>query len=163
MIYPSHLKYDESRRMPYVALISRLARVMTSDSAVLVTVGYSWNDEHLNACILEALEEHPANAAIALMYDELDSAPHLVKLATQMPNLLVSGARSAVLGGIEAPWQLREPTNATEAKLLSAWFDADALTPDVDDAPVGGVMRLGDFNYFSRFVSELNTTSPWAN
>ncbi len=162
MIYPSHLKYDESRQMPYVALISRLAKAMAMDSAVLVTVGYSWNDEHINSCIIEGLEEQNANGAIALMYEELSQVPHLVKLAKRLPNLLVAGPRSAVLGGHEGPWEMREPASPTKATLVDAWFDSDAVPPDAPDGtPVGGQLRLGDFNNFASFVSSLNTTASW--
>jgi hypothetical protein len=164
MIYPSHLKYDESRRMPYVALITRLANTMAMDSAVLVTVGYSWNDEHINACIVEALEEHHASGAIALMYEELDQVPHLTKLAQRLPNLLVAGPRSAVLGGRVGDWEMSEPAGRTKATLLDAWFDSDGVPPDKPDGtPVGGQLRLGDFNYFASFVAGLNTTPPWVH
>lgn len=37
MIYPSHLKYDQSRRMPYLAMLDRLRDFLSRGQAVLVS------------------------------------------------------------------------------------------------------------------------------
>lgn len=62
MIYPSHLKYDQSRRMPYLAMIDRLRAFFRTDSnrhgfgpPVLVVCGYSFSDDHLNEVLLDGL------------------------------------------------------------------------------------------------------------
>ena len=48
MIYPSHLKCDQSRRMPYLAMLDRLrAFFHGKDAPRLVVCGYSFLDEHL--------------------------------------------------------------------------------------------------------------------
>ena len=49
LIYPSHLKYDQSRQMPYFAMLDRLRVFLRSDQCVLLTCGYSFGDEHINA------------------------------------------------------------------------------------------------------------------
>src|SRR5258708_16446635 len=48
MIYPSHLKYDESRRMPYLAMLDRLRAFLRQPARVLITSVYSFSDYHLN-------------------------------------------------------------------------------------------------------------------
>ena len=40
LIYPSHLKYDQSRQMPYYAMLDRLRAFLRSDQCVLITCGY---------------------------------------------------------------------------------------------------------------------------
>ncbi len=162
MIYPSHRKYDESRRMPYLALMSRFAQVVAIDSTVILTVGYSWHDDHVNACIVEALEQHPANGAIALMYEDLGDVPQLTKLAHRLPNLLVVGPTSAVIGGVEAPWQMTETPTPQKATLVDRWFDSDALEPESPaDTPVKGRMKVGDFNVLADLLGGLNTEQHW--
>src|SRR5690606_18064352 len=47
IIHPSHLKYDQSRKMPYLALIDRLNKFLRQNSAVLILSGYSFSDDHL--------------------------------------------------------------------------------------------------------------------
>lgn len=56
LIHPSHLKYDESRRMPYLALIDRLRTFLRSKNGILVTCGYSFRDQHINEVLREGLE-----------------------------------------------------------------------------------------------------------
>ncbi|MDZ4063189.1 MAG: SIR2 family protein, partial [Coriobacteriia bacterium] len=48
LIHPSHQKYDESRRMPFLAMMDRLTDFLRQPGAVLISVGYSFGDEHLN-------------------------------------------------------------------------------------------------------------------
>lgn len=40
LIHPTHLKYDQSRRMPYLAMIDRLKAFFRRPSCLLVTIGY---------------------------------------------------------------------------------------------------------------------------
>ncbi len=55
LIYPSHLKYDQSRRMPYLAMIDRLRAFFSLSNPVLVVCGYSFADDHLNEVLLDGL------------------------------------------------------------------------------------------------------------
>lgn len=54
VIHPSHLKYEESRRMPYLAMIDRLRAFLKQPTATLVICGYSFRDQHLNEVITGA-------------------------------------------------------------------------------------------------------------
>ena len=53
MIHPSHLKYDQSRMMPYLAMQDRLRAFLGAGQSVLITCGYSFSDWHLNQAILQ--------------------------------------------------------------------------------------------------------------
>lgn len=56
MIFPSHLKFDQSRRMPYLAMLDRLrAFFQGKDAPRLVVCGYSFLDDHLNEVLLDGL------------------------------------------------------------------------------------------------------------
>ena len=158
MILPSHRKYDESRKLPYLALIDRLARSMARDGALLVTCGYSWSDEHINAVILAALDTHPANHAIALVYSELADMPRLCTLATKRENLVVVGPREGILKRSRAEWALPRQIDDATASFADIAFDSDAL-PDDGAGPVPGVMRLGDFNRFCKFLVAMDSSA----
>jgi hypothetical protein len=56
LIYPSHLKYEESRKMPYLALVDQLNRFIRKKSSFLILSGYSFSDGHLNDTIINALK-----------------------------------------------------------------------------------------------------------
>jgi len=68
LIYPSHLKYEESRKMPYLALIDQLNRFIRKKSSLLVLSGYSFNDGHLNDSIINALKANPTGMVLGLMF-----------------------------------------------------------------------------------------------
>ncbi len=161
MILPSHRKYDESRKLPYLALIDRLARSVAREGALLITCGYSWSDEHINAVILAALDTHPANHAIALVYPELQYLPRLCDLAERRYNLVVVGPREGILKGSRANWALPRQINGAVASFVDIAFDSDALPAD-EAGPVPGVMRLGDFNWFCKFLLAMDSSVPGA-
>ena len=156
MILPSNRKYDESRKQPYLALIDRFARSMAREGALLVTCGYSWSDQHINAVILAALDSHPANHAIALVYPELDELGHLCGLAEKYDNLVVVGSKEGILKRERARWALPQQVNDAVASFLENAFQRDDVSEDAL-GPVSGKMRLGDFNYFCKFVSAMNS------
>lgn len=154
MILPSQRKYDESRKMPYLALMDRLVTSLSVDGTLLVTSGYSWSDQHINATILTALDTYPSNAVVALSFVELDEVPHLVELARSRSNLLVIGPREGILRGQRRRWALPQVMSTAAASFLDIAFDSDAI-PEEEDRQVTGRMRLGDFSSFCAFLATM--------
>ncbi|MEX2619992.1 MAG: SIR2 family protein [Egibacteraceae bacterium] len=156
MILPSHRKYDESRKQPYLALLDRLARSMSQEGALLISCGYSWNDEHINAAIVAALDSHPANHAIALVHPKLSEVPNLCDLAADRMNLIVAGPREGIVRRVRAEWALPRPIDGPTASFVDIAFDSDARQED-GFIPITGVMRVGDFNWFCRFLLAMDS------
>lgn len=75
LIYPSHLKYDQSRQMPYYAMLDRLRVFLRADQCVLLTCGYSFRDEHINAYVGQGLAGNANAACFAMIFDDLANAP----------------------------------------------------------------------------------------
>lgn len=151
MIFPSHLKYDQSRRMPYLAMLDRLrAFFQGKDAPRLVVCGYSFLDDHLNEVLLDGLRGNRNAQCFALMYSGLAKHPRVVEYAEKQSNLTVlawdgavvgtriGGYRIGTTGGSEhAPWILEE---------ASTGGDPSILYPR---------SRLGDFHYFGLFLEQL--------
>lgn len=151
MIFPSHLKYDQSRRMPYLAMLDRLrAFFHGKDAPRLVVCGYSFLDDHLNEVLLDGLRGNRNAQCFALMYSGLENHPRVVEYAEKQSNLTVLAWDGAVVGtrvgsyrigttgGNEhAPWLLEETL---------AEGGAEILHPRC---------RLGDFHYFGLFLEQL--------
>ncbi len=156
MIYPSHRKYDESRQQPYVSLLGRLRSVLERDDALLVTVGYSFSDQHINSVIYGALDNRPRAHAVALQFGDLAPDETLVKDAKGRRNLLVLGRNAAVIGGSWGEWRLREAVDNRTAGFMDLAFDSDASL-EKDAVAVTGNFRLGDFNWLSRFLAAMRT------
>ncbi len=151
MIYPSHLKYDQSRRMPYLAMLDRLrAFFHGKDAPRLVVCGYSFLDDHLNEILLDGLRGNRNAQCFALMYSSLDAHPRVVEYASKQGNLTVLASDGAVVGtragrfrpgtagGDEhAPWLIEESAAGSNPK--------DRVLR----------CRLGDFHYFGLFLEQL--------
>ncbi|MBI2796655.1 MAG: SIR2 family protein [Gemmatimonadetes bacterium] len=106
LIYPSHLKYDQSRRQPYLAMIDRLKAFLGRGQAVLVTCGYSFADQHLNEVIVQGLEGNATAMCFGLLYGDRGSYPLATARARAQANLTVLAADGAVLGTVEREWNV---------------------------------------------------------
>jgi hypothetical protein len=158
LILPSAHKYDESRRQPYASMLDRLSRVLTArEDTLLVTTGFSFNDEHLNAVIFDALETRARLHVVVLQHSEPSQDHELLKRSLRHPNLLVYGPQHATVGGVTAPWRLTEPVDERTADLLDIPFDSDAMSND-DEIANTGRFRLGDFYWLGRFLDRVTGT-----
>lgn len=156
MILPSHYKYDESRKQPYVALLQRLSAVLDHDDTLLVTIGYSFNDEHINNIIFECAATRPRMHVFSLQYEELPPENDLIKQASHRSNLMVLGPDKAIIGTKEGAWQLQEPLDEKTSDFMCIAFDGDKVKEGEEEgSAVTGKVKLGDFNCFARFLDSI--------
>jgi hypothetical protein len=104
LIYPSHLKYDQSRQMPFYAMLDRLRVFLRSEQCVLLTCGYSFNDEHINAYIAQGLSGNPNAACFGMIFNDRANASKAVDLAKRHANLTLLATDGAVVGTVERDW-----------------------------------------------------------
>lgn len=166
LIHPSHLKYDESRRMPYFVMIDRLRSFLrNSDRPVaLVVLGYSFGDEHINEAIIESLKANASAACFALQFGDLENYEAAIDLAKENANLSVLARDKAVIRRRKGRW-MASPT--LDIAMLEGAFDIfttsakareDNLGVDTADAeaPRPCKMTLGDFKRFGDFLDEFS-------
>jgi hypothetical protein len=91
MILPSHYKYDESRKQPYVALLDRLRRTLDQEDSILICVGYSFSDEHINGVIFDGLAARPRVHAYGLQFEEVAIDSHLAKASERLKTCFWTG------------------------------------------------------------------------
>ncbi|CAG1005066.1 hypothetical protein BURK2_03351 [Burkholderiales bacterium] len=104
LIYPSHLKYDQSRQMPYYAMLDRLRVFLRSGQCVLLTCGYSFGDEHINAVLAQGLSGNPDAACLGMIFNDRNNALKGVELAKRHANLTLLAADGGVVGTIDRAW-----------------------------------------------------------
>jgi hypothetical protein len=151
MIYPSHLKYDQSRRMPYLAMLDRLRDFLARGQAVLVTSGYSFADQHLNEVILHGLRSNPTAICFGLLFGERSSYPAALAAAHKHPNLSLLAADGAVLGTIERDWRADEQTSHA----LHGISVSKKVTAENTEAVLNNCeFMLGDFKNFGNFLAQ---------
>jgi len=111
MIYPSHLKYSQSRRMPYLAMQDRLSSFLSEGQAVLVICGYSFVDQHLNETIVQKLSVNPRAICFGLLYDDISKYPEAVECANKATNLMLISKDAAFFAGEKKSWKVGETSN----------------------------------------------------
>ncbi len=168
LIHPSHLKYDESRRMPYLVMIDRLKAFLRNRKlpVVLLVLGHSFSDDHLNATLLEGLKANPNAACYALQFGNLSDYPTAVRLARLETNLSLLAKDGAVISRRRGSW-LAQPT--TDRAALDTAFeflepannhgigvaDESDIRNEDPDAPRACQFLLGDFQRFGDFLDKV--------
>ena len=153
VIHPSHLKYEESRRMPYLAMIDRLRAFLRQPSSALVIAGYSFRDEHLNEVIIQGLQGTQSAIAFGLLFDELDKYPDAIALASQRPNLSLLARDGGVIGGRRSKWVEKEPESVLSSTL--PWISWLATDSAKEDSKLNATCHLGDFAVLGSFLQSL--------
>jgi hypothetical protein len=60
MVYPRESKYEDSYEQPFFEMMARFQRnLRQSNDTLLICIGYSFNDKHINSAIEEALNQNP--------------------------------------------------------------------------------------------------------
>lgn len=161
IIHPSHLKYDQSKKMPYLALIDRLNSFLRQTSVVLITCGYSFSDTHLNDTIINALKANPTAMVIALLYGKY--SPTYEKAFTYAKgrfNLSVWTFDQAVIGGQQGEWKVANRDTLSDENLGEAILETPeiikAVAPATTDTTIYHYQfQLGDFAKLGNFLQEL--------
>lgn len=133
LIHPSHLKYDQSRRMPYLIMQDRLREFLRAPSATLVTSGYSFGDDHINDVLAQGLRSNPSAVVFGLLFGELSQYGAAVEFANVFGNVALFARDRGRLAGRVDEW-----------------------APGDDGAARS--CALGDFAQFGRRLGELAGT-----
>lgn len=146
MIYPSHLKYEQSRRMPYFAMQDRLGHFLATGQAVLVTCGYSFVDEHLNAIILQRLSANPRAICFGLLYDDLEKYQDALVCAKRTANLSLIAKNGAIIGCQQMSWHTEESNVANHYDYCVKKKGAN------DDTETSINCKIGDFQILGKLL-----------
>ena len=150
LIYPSHLKYDETRQMPYLAMMDRLKAFLRRPSAILVCCGFSFSDRHINSLLRQALSGNADATVFGLMFERLSENQGATGLARMAPNLSVLARDGAVVGTRPGLWRTRA---APEALPIGVRTTGDATSGGTDGVALE--VTLGDFAQFGLFLQDL--------
>lgn len=161
MIYPSYLKYDRSRKQPYLSYMDRLSYFIKQEDAVLFVCGYSFGDDHINELILTALSNSRSSHVFVLKRSNLDETSSLAEYAKNNSRISVYAKRTAIIGCKYGEWKLEKVPSKNESyNIVDHGFDEDGVTED--EAWSGsGDFRLGSFDKLSKFLSLFYTNSKY--
>ena len=154
LVFPEHLKYDQTQKAPYASLLDRLRSFLATEDTLLLSIGFSYADAHISARIDEALAANPAASVFAFQFQTIDKEGFAVELAGRRPNFSVYARDQAMISGIAAKWQApgELPTKDWGPIRSSYWA-----------SPAMGVhpeFKLGAIEDFAGFFA--NSRSPQA-
>ena len=136
LIYPSTLKYKDSKKQPYESLIDRLSNFLKQDDAILITCGYSWGDEHINSRITSALKTNTTSHVIGLLfdkYDKINEESSVSKIGLDNPKISMYASGSAIIGCNYGEWKLKSEPSTDDTVNLNLYFDEDGAIDEAQD------------------------------
>jgi len=165
LIYPSVLKYVDSKKLPYEALMDRLSNFIKQDDAVLITSGYSFGDEHINERIFTALQSSTTSSVLALLHtDNFEKNHSLAQIAKSNGKLSVYAKKSAVIGCQYGIWKLKREPSKDDTISLNLYFDEDApeMNSQLNEEKKGeekwtgtGKLIITDFSKLVKFLQSM--------
>jgi hypothetical protein len=176
LIYPSTLKYNDSKKQPYTALGDRLSQFLKLPDTVLIICGYSFGDEHINERIITTLNSNKCAHIYVLCYDIkweagkrtgylLTQDSFLAKLAKGNSKISIFACRSAVIGCHYGQWRLKREPDKEDANNISLYFDEDAPNNPDDEINIEkkgeekwtgeGDLKISDFKHFVDFIQSM--------
>ena len=164
IIHPSHLKYTESRRMPYFVMLDQLKTFIANHKkpVAFFIVGYSFSDEHINDTIADSLGANPSAVCYALQFDQLSAYPQLDGLVQRCSNLHVLGSDRAIIDGRRSNWaecsrQDIEDFDGAFRPKQSKSRKEESEGVEGDDVAVK--FCLGNFDVLGRFLASFQSRS----
>ncbi|EMF7823951.1 TPA: SIR2 family protein [Yersinia enterocolitica] len=161
LIYPSHLKYEESRKMPYLALLDQLNRFIRKKSSFLILSGYSFNDGHLNDVIINSLKANPTAMVLGLMHNMyhvtvnndnlIERYPEAYRLAQNQHNLNIWTFDKAIIGTNLGIWKHSNNTDDIDKDIIE-FINTEK---DNQSGKTYDHVKFGDFDIFTNFLKKI--------
>lgn len=146
LVYPEHLKYDQTRKAPYSAFFDRLRSFLMTPDTLLVATGFSFADAHVSARVDECLAANPNASVFAFQFNDLGHEPHAVAIAMRRSNMSVYCPDQALINGVAAPWRPGSPPTRDWHFVRDSYWS----TGTEGDA---GRFELGRYDRLARFFA----------
>ena len=140
MVYPSHIKYDQTQSAPFSSLFDRLKNFLLEPDSLLLTTGFSFADSHITAKLDECLSENKSSAIFAFQYKSLIEEGFAKKAALRRPNISVYCKDGAVINGVEAKWMVGAEPSRNWSLIRQEYWENNQF-------------NLGDFLKFAKFLA----------
>ncbi len=156
LVFPEHLKYEQTQKAPYAALLDRLRAFLGTSDTLLISIGFSFADAHISARIDEGLAGNPSASVFAFQFQKLENEVYARELARRLPNFSVYARDAAVVNGTEGPWRVpHELPSRDWGPIRASYWSAPA-----DGAPPE--FTLGAIEPFARFFSASRSTQAFS-
>lgn len=151
LVFPEHLKYDQTQKAPYTALLDRLKAFLSTSDTLLISIGFSYADSHVAARIGEGLAANASSSVFAFQYKTLAEEGAARDLATKQPNFSIYAHDQGMMNGVAGKWQLPSDLPSKDWAPIRAtyWGKTDPTGSDH--------FLLGAIEPFARFFASSRT------
>lgn len=140
MVYPSHIKYDQTQAAPFSSLFERFKNFLLEPDTLLIASGFSFADAHITSKIIESLMANPSAALFAFQFNKLSDESFAREIAMKCPNVSIFCRDGAIINGVEGKWR----TGILPAKNWQTIRDEYFKNEN---------FLLGDFKILTRFLA----------
>lgn len=140
MVYPSHIKYDQTQAAPFSSLFERFKNFLNEPDTLTIASGFSFADAHISSKITESLIANQSTALFAFQYNKLEDEPFAREIAFNCPNFSLFCRDGAIINGVEAPWRIGLLPAKNWQLIRDEYFSSKEF-------------QLGDFNALTRFLA----------
>jgi len=152
LVFPEHLKYEQTQKAPYAALLDRLRAFLATPDTLLISIGFSFADAHISARIDEGLAANPSASVFAFQFQKLANEACACDLGRRLPNFSVYARDAALVNGSQGLWRVPSELPSKDwGPIRSSYWSA----------PDGGghhEFTLGAIEPFARFFSASRST-----
>lgn len=146
LVFPEHLKYDQTQKAPYAALFDRLRNFLMTPDTLLLATGFSFADAHVSARIDECLAANPSTSVFAFQFKSLAEEPYVCDIASRRANMSVYASDKAMVNGVPAVWMPGDLPTRDWGPIRAGYWGIEA-----NGSPAG--FLLGRFSQLARFFA----------
>lgn len=157
LVFPEHLKYDQTQKAPYTALLDRLKAFLGTDDTLLISIGFSYADAHVAARIDEGLAGNTSASVFAFMFKQLDEEVAACDLASKRPNFSVYARDKAMMNGTRGAWVVPAELPSKDWGPIRSTYWGKPQATDPDQFLLGAVEPFCKFFAASRSAQIFST------
>lgn len=151
LVFPEHLKYDQTQKAPYSALFDRLRSFLMTPDTLLIATGFSFADAHISARIDECLAANPTASVFAFQFRNLVDEPHAAEIAMRRSNMSVYSPDQALINGVTAPWRPGSPPTRDWHSIRDSYWTSGS-------EGTSGRFELGSYSRLARFFASSGSS-----
>jgi hypothetical protein len=160
LVFPEHLKYDQTQKAPYVALFDRLRSFLGTPDTLLISIGCSYADAHVAARIDDALASNPSASVFAFQFKPLDEEIAACELAKRRPNFSVYSPDQAKVNGTRGKWVVPGELPSKDWGPIRATYWASPGTGQPEQFLLGAIEPFARFFASSRSMQAFGPVTP---
>jgi hypothetical protein len=154
LVFPEHLKYDQTQKAPYAALFDRLRAFLMTPDTLLIATGFSFADAHISARIDECLAANPSSSVFAFQFKPIDQETSACAIAGRRGNMSLYSPEKAMINGVVAPWLPGDPPTRDWGPIRAGYWGSDEKGQPAN-------FLLGRFDRLARFFASSRSAQSF--